>query len=310
MFSASIVAIFWLQPAMPIRNLDFWLPTATLVLAILCWVITAAPEERSWKRIGTTLGVLSGLVLLIGLTRYLSLKGIITASQPPPIWQVLVALSIVGICVALLLKIQKTLPTLLWISFGLLIVIFIVLKLPWLAEHASAGLRSLMGQSTARASALDLRWLGFSYVAFRLIHTIRDRQSGRLPNVTLREYVTYIIFFPVFTAGPIDRIERFIADLRQSVAMTAEDFGEGGKRLVLGLFKKFALADTTGADRAERHECRSGAVRRLDLAAACAPMPCRSTLISAGYTDIAIGWGLAGREAAGELQQAPTSSPT
>ncbi len=290
MFTASIVAIFWLQPAMPIRNLDFWLPTATLVLAVLCWVITAAPEERRWKRIGTTLGVLSGLVLLIGLTRYLSLKGIVTASQPPPTWQVLTALTIVGLCVALLLKIQKTLPALLWISFGLLIVIFVVLKLPWLAEHASAGLRFLMGQSTAHASAVDLRWLGFSYVAFRLIHTIRDRQSGRLPNVTLQEYVTYIIFFPVFSAGPIDRIERFITDLRQPVAMTAEDFGEGGKRLVLGLFKKFALADSLALialNATNAGQVHGAGWTWLLLVA----FSLQIYLDFSGYTDIAIGMG-------------------
>ncbi len=290
MFTASILAIYWLQPAMPIRTLDFWLPTATLGLALLCWVITAAPEERGWKRIGMTMGILSGLVLLIGLTRYLSVQGIVTPSQPPPTWQVLIALAVVGICVALLIKVQKALPALLSISFGVLIVIFIVLKLPWLAEHASAGLRSLMGQSTARASALDLRWLGFSYVAFRLIHTIRDRQSGRLPNVTLQEYVTYIIFFPSFTAGPIDRIERFIADLRRPVAMTAEDLGEGGMRLVLGLFKKFALADslalialnTTNASQVQK----AGWTWMLLVAFAL-----QIYLDFNGYTDIAIGMG-------------------
>jgi D-alanyl-lipoteichoic acid acyltransferase DltB (MBOAT superfamily) len=108
---------------------------------------------------------------------------------------------------------------------------------------ASMVLRSFNHQSTSLALAQDLRWLGFSYLAFRLLHTIRDRLSGRLPDVSLSEYIIYIIFFPTLTAGPIDRIERFIGDLRRPLLLTADDLGEAGKRLIIGLFKKFAIAD-------------------------------------------------------------------
>ncbi len=37
---ASVVAIYWLQPALPVRNLDFLLPTTTLVLAVAGWLAT------------------------------------------------------------------------------------------------------------------------------------------------------------------------------------------------------------------------------------------------------------------------------
>jgi D-alanyl-lipoteichoic acid acyltransferase DltB (MBOAT superfamily) len=76
------------------------------------------------------------------------------------------------------------------------------------------------------------------------MHTIRDRQSGRLPPVSLGEYVSYVIFFPTLSAGPIDRIERFITNLRTPQEFTADDLGEASKRVVLGLFKKFVIADT------------------------------------------------------------------
>jgi D-alanyl-lipoteichoic acid acyltransferase DltB (MBOAT superfamily) len=98
-------------------------------------------------------------------------------------------------------------------------------------------------QSTSLTLSQDLRWLGFSYIAFRLLHTIRDRLSGRLPVVSLTEYMVYVIFFPALTAGPIDRIERFVGDLRRPLALTSDDIGESGKRLLFGLFKKFAIAD-------------------------------------------------------------------
>jgi D-alanyl-lipoteichoic acid acyltransferase DltB (MBOAT superfamily) len=241
---SSILAIYWLQPSMPIRNLAFWLSTATLILTLFTWEITSAQEERASKRNVITLAVIAGLVLMVGLTRYLSLKGILTPSQPPPTWQVLVSIALLAGLFGALLTAKKTIPALLWIGLACILGLFIVLKLPWLTGITSSGLHLLMGQSAEHTSALDIRWLGFSYVAFRLIHTIRDRQSGRLPQVTLQEYFIYVIFFPSFTAGPIDRIERFISDLRQPVAITAEDFGEGGKRLAIGLFKKFAIADS------------------------------------------------------------------
>ena len=64
------------------------------------------------------------------------------------------------------------------------------------------------------ASPSDLVWIGFSYAAFRLLSTLRDRQTGELPILSLREFITYTLFFPAYIAGPIDRAERFLGDLR------------------------------------------------------------------------------------------------
>jgi D-alanyl-lipoteichoic acid acyltransferase DltB (MBOAT superfamily) len=92
-------------------------------------------------------------------------------------------------------------------------------------------------QSTA------LSWLGFSYLAFRLMHTIFDRQAGRLPALTLAEYVNYAIFFPSLTAGPIDRAERFTKDLCSPLPLADADWIDAGTRVFSGLFKKFVIAD-------------------------------------------------------------------
>jgi D-alanyl-lipoteichoic acid acyltransferase DltB (MBOAT superfamily) len=90
---------------------------------------------------------------------------------------------------------------------------------------------------------VNIAWLGYSYIAFRLLHTIRDRQSGVLPAVGLAEYINYVIFFPAFTAGPIDRLERFVVELREPLPLRNADWLFSGQRLALGLFKKFFLAD-------------------------------------------------------------------
>ena len=40
LMAMSVVALYWLQPATPIRHLDFWLPTAALALVVVVWAAT------------------------------------------------------------------------------------------------------------------------------------------------------------------------------------------------------------------------------------------------------------------------------
>ena len=87
---------------------------------------------------------------------------------------------------------------------------------------------SFMGKIQTRL-AWRLAGLVFPIWLFALMHTIRDRQSGRLPAVTLAEYVNYVIFFPSFTAGPIDRLERFVKDLRTPLPLGDEDWIDAGR---------------------------------------------------------------------------------
>ena len=100
---------------------------------------------------------------------------------------------------------------------------------------------TLRGKEAGGQSALA--WLGFSYVAFRLMHTILDRLAGRLPSVTLAEYANYVIFFPAITAGPIDRLERFVSGLNAPLRLDADGWLDAGQRIFIGLFKKFVVAD-------------------------------------------------------------------
>lgn len=287
---SSALAIYWLQPAVPIRNLDYWLPTATLGLTALMWALTSPPEERRAPQNIITAAVLAGLVLLVAASRFISTKGILTPTRPPQFWQALIGVAALALIAWLAVRFSKPARGLLWAAFAFILVLFILLKTPPLAQTAAGWLRSLMGQSPALASAADLRWLGFSYVAFRIIHTLRDRQAGRLPAVTLQEYVIFVIFFPAFTAGPIDRIERFIKDLRAPLDLSAQDFGEAGKRLALGLLKKFVLADALAI--MALGAANAGQVRTTGWAWVLLYAYAFQILFDfSGYTDIAIGLG-------------------
>ena len=244
LFIASVLILFAIQPALPIRYLDFYLPAVTLALAASAWVLTTPKDARDWRRNWPALAILAGIILILGLTRYLGVVLPILPSRPPQFTFILLFLFMAGM-ILLFTTLISSPGKILFLSVVLLVIALLVLiKLPALSLQVSIILRNINQQSLESASALDIRWLGFSYVAFRIIHTIRDRQSGRLPAVSLTEYVVYIVFFPTIVAGPIDRLERFVGDLRRSYQRVAQDWGMAGQRIVIGLFKKFVIADS------------------------------------------------------------------
>ena len=185
-----------------------------------------------------------GLGTLIVLSRYFVPDPILTATTPPQFFSYLAFVLALAIVVAMIAGISKRAP---WVMTGtilVLILILIVLKWPALSLQASIFFRALANRPVENAAFSDVRWLGFSYIAFRLIHVLRDRQMGRLPEFSLPEFATYVVFFPTLAAGPIDRAERFSQDLRKEFSLTQEETLHGGQRIVLGLFKKFVIADT------------------------------------------------------------------
>ncbi len=243
LMAASVVIIYWLQPALPIRRLDFLLPTLTLFLTVLVWFVTRGDDFS--RRDFAALGLISALVIGLSLTRYLIPELRPTPSRPPALTAVLPALLGMGILLAVVAVRRWKLLVLL--SQLLIILIFVALKYEPLTEALSAALRRQMNQDADLASILDIQWLGFSYVAFRLLHVLRDHQTGKLEPVSLREHVTYVIFFPAFIAGPIDRIERFVQDdraLKGLFRFSPVLLVEGGARIAIGIFKKFVVADT------------------------------------------------------------------
>jgi alginate O-acetyltransferase complex protein AlgI len=200
---ASVAALFWLQPLSPIRYLDFWLPVATLALTVLVWLVVRAPKENpatpeisqsdeaasmqdsglkptvpppadvpdTRRSLIATIALVLVIVLVVGALRYVEPLCCLTASRPPQIWIVALAILVIG---ALGFGLARVRPGARWKPFFfivLLIGLLVVLKTETLAQAASAGLRSLMGQSTEYAAALDIRWLGVSYIFFRLIHS-------------------------------------------------------------------------------------------------------------------------------------------
>lgn len=291
---ASIYAIYALQPALDVRFLDFGLPTATLALAVYGWTLTRAQGQAFTRADAAALGIAVSMVLLLTLPRYIAMP-INPTSRPPEIGVVLIGLALaagLGALIALLARRRRGAA----LTLGVIGVaaLFIVIKTEPLAAGLAGLLRANVGQNPALASSFDIGWLGFSYVAFRLIHTLRDRQSGLLPALDLRTYLTYLIFFPAYTSGPIDRAERYAADdarLPDLPRLDPDRLVRAGTRIAVGLLKKFVIADTLAV-----FSLSAGLVSQADSTGALWLMlytyAFRLYFDFSGYTDIAIGIGM------------------
>ena len=258
---ASVVLIYRLQPPLPIRFSDFILPTATLGLTVACWWLCnpkkVAGGQKQAASDGSadtvrddrmTFAVIVALVLGLSLMRFVDADYRLTASRPPDPLLVAASLALLTAIVFAVSRIGRpgsrrrlTVPML------IILALFVALKSEPLATEVARFWRGATEQDTALATFVDLNWLGFSYVAFRLIHTLRDRQTGLLPALSLRQYLTYVIFAPAYTAGPIDRAERFVEDFRalpEKAGLDGGRFTEGLTRITIGIFKKFVIADS------------------------------------------------------------------
>ena len=242
----SVLAIYWFQPLLPLHSFDFWLPSLSLALVVLTWLITS--QSGAWRIRQNIIGfsIIFGLVTLIDLSRYFLPDLVLTATTPPQFLQYFAFIAIIGIIILVIAWISHRSPWVLSSTIILLILLLVILKTPELSLKASVFFRALANRQVENASFTDLRWLGFSYIAFRLIHVLRDKQTARLPELSLPEFATYVVFFPSLVAGPIDRAERFAQDLRKDFALTQDETLLAGQRIFLGLFKKFVIADALG----------------------------------------------------------------
>ena len=247
---ASLIALFWLQPRLPVRFGGYLLPAFLLVLIVVLWfAFIREREENVALADWVGLGVIAGVALIIAQSRYVSLPLAVYSVRPPGTPGLLLGLSLAAALVAGLSWWLRRGVSRQALSASILFVIllFVLWKSEPLATALSRFWRDVAGQDVSLASPLDLTWLGFSYVAFRLIHALREKQLGNLPAIALPDFVTYVIFFAALPAGPIDRAERFQSDLQRLDRLSPWDGArilKAFERIGAGLIKKFVIADS------------------------------------------------------------------
>ena len=94
-----------------------------------------------------------------------------------------------------------------------------------------------------------LHWLSFvgiSYISFKNLQILFEVYDGLITNMSWRDYLNFLLFFPAMSSGPIDRSGRFLGDLHQVLERSVylELLGTGLWRLVLGMVYKIVIANT------------------------------------------------------------------
>lgn len=85
---------------------------------------------------------------------------------------------------------------------------------------------------------------GISYLTFRVVQILIEMYDGVITRVRVRDILTFFLFFPSFSSGPIDRSRRFEEDLtkrrtrEEALSLTADGFVQ----LLSGMIYKFILA--------------------------------------------------------------------
>ena len=241
----SVLSVFYLQPIVPIRNFDFWFPLATVGLTLVCWILCLKDPSQPIKVYLPDLLIILGTVLVIALSRIFSYEGVFTASRPPLLSLSLPGIGILCILIAILFWTGSNQPHwLISIVTGLVLITLISIKTPAIADGISAFFRGLSGQSTELAAGTDLRWLGFSYIAFRLLSVLIDAGKGRKLVLSAGDFITYVCFPATLAAGPIDRADHFSKELNHETEAFSSDLSVATGRIGTGLFKKFILSDS------------------------------------------------------------------
>lgn len=86
--------------------------------------------------------------------------------------------------------------------------------------------------------------LGISFFTFRLISYLIEVNRGKIePTKDFIAFAAYIAFFPTLLAGPIDRPNDFLPQLKSARVFDYNMAMDGTRQILWGIFKKMVIAD-------------------------------------------------------------------
>ena len=87
--------------------------------------------------------------------------------------------------------------------------------------------------------------VGISFYTFQTLSYVIDVYRNKIPvEKHLGYYALYVSFFPQLVAGPIERSDNLIPQLRKERTFDYVEGSDGLKWIAIGLFKKVVIADT------------------------------------------------------------------
>lgn len=88
-------------------------------------------------------------------------------------------------------------------------------------------------------------FIGISFFTFKLISLAVDTYQGKTKGLLDPfHFVNYLLFFPCYLSGPLDRYDRFVSDAKESRPLSSEEIYSPVTRIIFGLFKKVIVADS------------------------------------------------------------------
>ena len=145
--------------------------------------------------------------------------------------------------------------------------------------------------SDVRISRLSeiLITVGVSYFTLQGIgYLINVKMGWEKPERSFLSFLLYIIFFPKFISGPIERSNHFLPQLKNLNAFNQQFVTEGFRLILLGFTKKVVIANQLGLVVNPVYNELNGAGSGLVLAGILI-QPLYLYFDFSGYTDIAIG---------------------
>lgn len=87
-------------------------------------------------------------------------------------------------------------------------------------------------------------FLGISYITFKVMQILVEIKDNMIKEVNFIDYLSFLIFFPTLSSGPIDRSRRFIKDIEKTISKTEylDNLGKGIEYILQGLVYKIILS--------------------------------------------------------------------
>lgn len=90
--------------------------------------------------------------------------------------------------------------------------------------------------------------LGLSFYSFKIISYLCDIYSGKIKaEKNIIYYLDYVMFFPCITAGPINRADYFLKEIRSKHEFDYQDIASGFFLVACGIFEKLVFCDFIGS---------------------------------------------------------------
>jgi len=83
--------------------------------------------------------------------------------------------------------------------------------------------------------------LGISYFTFKFIHYAIEVARGNIKDRSLQRFFCYVFLFPIFTAGPVERFDHFLANQEDKPQLPS--MVGGLTRITHGLIKKLVIGE-------------------------------------------------------------------